>query len=107
MFGKLVFIILTLGATACALLVIRQQRIELAHEMSEVHQRMIEHEQTEWRFRSELAALTRPEHIREAMDRTEIAWKSMELRPWRDWRTEIRLAGEPLTADDPEPDFGG
>ena len=102
MFGKIVFIILALGATACALLVIRQQRIELAHEMSQVHQRLIEHEQTEWRMRSEIASRTRPDHIREAIERTEVAWKSMELRPWRDWRTETRLA-----RDEPEHDLGG
>ena len=39
MFGKLLFIIMVVGATACALLVIRQQRIDTFHEMSAVHQR--------------------------------------------------------------------
>lgn len=77
MFAKLVFLILAFGAIACGLLVVRQQRIDLAHDMSRTHQRLVEHEQTEWHYRSDIATRTRPDLIRQQLNQTNIAWQPL------------------------------
>lgn len=51
MLPKLVALILIAGATACGLLVIRQHRIDAAHQMSAIHQRLLQHEQRLWKLR--------------------------------------------------------
>lgn len=51
MLFKLIALILTAGATACALLVFRQERIDLAHETAAIHMRLGQHEKSEWRMR--------------------------------------------------------
>ncbi|MFO0874920.1 MAG: hypothetical protein U0575_13250 [Phycisphaerales bacterium] len=69
MFGKLALVILVLGALAAALLVDRQQRIDLAAEMSRTHGRLRQHEQALWRLRGDVAHRTRPAEIRAAIER--------------------------------------
>jgi hypothetical protein len=74
MFFKLFIIILSVGALACTLLVIRQQRIEAAHEMSLIHQRLSESERTLWQLRSQIAGACRPEQVRSMVDRQGGTW---------------------------------
>jgi len=80
MFAKILTIILACGAIGCVLLVNRQQRIEAAHEMSVIHNRLAEHERSVWRLRAEIARLCRPEQIRDAIERLGDGWQPMVLR---------------------------
>jgi hypothetical protein len=81
MFAKLLAIILTLGATGCALLVIRQHRIDTVHEMSTIHQRLLGHERTLWELRSEIAKRCRPSQVRLAMNQTGGTWVPIPASP--------------------------
>jgi hypothetical protein len=81
MLGKLLFIIMAAGAIASALLVNRQQRIETFHEMTATHQRLLEHEATLWRLRSEIAGRCRPSEVRSAIDRLKLEWIAIPARP--------------------------
>ena len=74
MFGKLILVILTAAFTAAALLVLRQERIDTAHEMSTVHRQMLEHERALWELQCEIARLSRPEEIRRLMQRLDGPW---------------------------------
>jgi hypothetical protein len=74
MFAKLLLIITAVGATACALLVIRQQRIDTFHEMSQIHQRLLGHERTLWQLRTEIAQRCRPTQVRLVMNRMNVNW---------------------------------
>ncbi len=105
MFPKLLFIILVAGATAGALLVNRQHRIDTAHEISSLHQRLQAQEQTLWRLQSDLAHRTRPEQIRKAKDSLGGSWVAIPSRPQPDSRPTVRIA---LFEDEfPEEDLGG
>jgi len=48
---KLAACVLIAGGTSCGLLVIRQQRIEAAYQMSLTHRRLLQHEERSWRLR--------------------------------------------------------
>ena len=48
---KVAACVLLAGATSCGLLVIRQQRIEAAYEMSVMHRHLLRHEERSWRLR--------------------------------------------------------
>lgn len=77
MFFKLFIIILSVGALACTLLVIRQQRIEAAHEMSLIHHRLSESERTLWQLRSQIAGACRPEQVRSMVDHLGGEWTAI------------------------------
>jgi hypothetical protein len=81
MFFKLFIIIVVVGALACALLVIRQQRIEAAHEMSLIHQRLSESERTLWQLRGQIAAACRPDEVRRMVDRQGGSWMAIPAPP--------------------------
>jgi len=51
MVGKIVAILVSGAVLACGLLVMRQERIDLAHDIAVSHWRTIEHEQSIWRMR--------------------------------------------------------
>ncbi len=63
MLFKLIALILTAGATACALLVFRQERIDLAHETAAIHMRLGQHEKSEWRMRMLLNESVRVQQV--------------------------------------------
>jgi len=81
MFAKLLIIITYIGATACALLVIRQQRIDTFHEISVVHQRLLAHERTLWELRGEIAERCRPSQVRLVMNRLGGQWSPIPAAP--------------------------
>lgn len=96
MFAKLVVIIVALGAIACALLVQRQQRIDMAAEMSRTHMRIQQHERAIWRLRTDIAFATRPERIRQAIAKLDVEWESIPGRlDQRRWQDEFRYAEAP------------
>ncbi len=67
MFPKLLLIILVMAATACALLVNRQQRIDIAHRAMELHQDILRQQQHFWALRRDIAIESRPDRIRAAV----------------------------------------
>lgn len=81
MFYKLLAITLGFGLTAAMLLVIRQQRIDIAHEMARTHQRLIEYQTQLWRLRADVVRRCRPEDVREAVEQSEHTWQQMPLPP--------------------------
>ena len=68
MFAKLLLIISITGATACILLVNRQQRIETANEIAHIHRCLLEHDQALWTMRNDVAARCQPDEVRLAIE---------------------------------------
>lgn len=66
MFGKLVFLILSVGVIAGVLLVNRQLRIQSAHELADAQRRVAQHDRTLWRLRAEIAGRVTPERVQTA-----------------------------------------
>jgi len=62
-FGKLVFLIVSVGIIAGVLLVNRQLRIQSAHELANAQRRVAEHDRTLWRLRAEIASRVTPERV--------------------------------------------
>lgn len=58
----------------------RQQRYELARDISRSHWRMLEQERTLWSLRAEIARRTRPEEIRTAVHRLDRRWRAIPYR---------------------------
>jgi hypothetical protein len=63
MFMKLAAMIVGLGAIACVLLGVRQSRIQCAHELANVQNRVSEHDRTLWRLRLEIARRITPDRV--------------------------------------------
>ena len=74
MFAKLLLIIAVVGATACSLLVNRQQRIETAHETALLHQQIVEQEQRIWKLRCEVSRRGQPQQLSLALSRLGGSW---------------------------------
>jgi len=99
MFAKLMIIIVAVGAVACALLVIRQQRIDTFHEMSQIHQRLLGHERTLWELRAGIAQRCRPSQVRLAVNQLGGEWASIPARPVP-LRPNLQLVKDPLRPGD-------
>ena len=98
MFAKLLLIILITGATACILLVNRQQRIETANEIAHIHRCLLEYDQALWTMRNEVAARCQPDEVRLAIAKLAGGWRPIPSTPRRETRSATQLA-----ARDPEP----
>ena len=98
MFAKLLLIILITGATACILLVNRQQRIETANEIAHLHRCLLEHDQALWTMRNEVAARCQPDEVRLAIAKLAGGWHPIPSAPSRNTRSATQLTGR-----DPEP----
>ena len=77
MFAKILVIVLTLGLTGLTLLVMRQQRIDAAHEMTSVHRRLVRHETELWELRSRLIQHIRPETVNEQIEQLDADWETI------------------------------
>ena len=71
MLAKLIVIVVTIGATACGVLVIRQQRIDVAHDMARVHRRIHEKEMQLWDLRVQIHNRLNSDTIRLMIERYE------------------------------------
>ena len=60
---KLGALIVGLGLIACVLLGIRQLRVQAAHEMADVQNRIARHDRELWKLRVEIAKLTTPDRV--------------------------------------------
>ncbi len=74
MFAKLLVIIIVMGATACALLVNRQQRIDTAHETARIHQEILRQQQRCWELRRDIAVESQPDRVRAALGEVGGTW---------------------------------
>src|SRR5262245_31423890 len=80
MVGKVAIIIIALGATSAALLVNRQQRIDVAAEMARAQLRMEEHRRTIARLQAAVAEAVRPAELRVAVGNMPIEWQPIPYR---------------------------
>ncbi|MBX3317097.1 MAG: hypothetical protein KF902_09580 [Phycisphaeraceae bacterium] len=75
MFGKIVALVLSLGIIACALLAVRQARIQAFHELTQTRLRIKRQDEQILAIRTRIATLVTPEHIHE------IAAAASDLKP--------------------------
>ncbi|MBM4108474.1 MAG: hypothetical protein FJ255_06620 [Phycisphaerae bacterium] len=69
MFGKLALLILCVGLVACALLAMRQSRLQCAHELAQVQLRIARHDESLWRERVRIAQAVTPARVQEMATR--------------------------------------
>jgi len=67
MFGKILLIIITFGLTSAQLLVLRHERLNEAHRISMLHQRILERETELWRIRGDVARMSHPAAVRDLL----------------------------------------
>ncbi len=79
MFGKLLLIIIVMGATACVLLVNRQQRIDTAHRAARLHQEILRQQQQCWAIRRDIAFESQPERVRAALAEVGGEWSPIVI----------------------------
>ncbi len=60
MVGKLSALVLIAGATAASLLSVRQQRVQIAHDLAQLQARIAAHDETIWKLRVQIAERTQP-----------------------------------------------
>ena len=106
MFAKLLLIITLIGATACILLVNRQQRIETANEIAQIHRRLLEHDQALWTMRNEIASRCTPDQVRTAMSYLEGDWRSIPAAPAGEHNSAAQFATH-KTVQSVKTDVGG
>jgi hypothetical protein len=80
MFPKLLAVVLAAALTAAALLVARHQRIETAHRMAAVRQRMIERRAALWALERAIAERCDPAVIRDLVE-GDPAWSTIARPP--------------------------
>ncbi len=83
MFLKLVVVILAMGATSAALLVNRQQRIVVAREAALLHEEILAQQQQLQLLRCRIAERSRPDELRQDLERIEGPMAPIVLEPPR------------------------
>lgn len=68
MAAKIAFLILVIALTGASLLSVRQQRLQIVHEMTEHLERAERTQRAVWRVRAELAKRITPAEIRAAIE---------------------------------------
>jgi len=102
MFTKIAISILWIGATAVGLLVIRQHRIDTAHEMADIHRRLQTHDQTIWHLRVRILEQLDSMHINEMAQRFENEQGVQLVTLWYDpCLPPQTLAANPTTSGQP------
>lgn len=81
MFSKLLLIILSAGAIASSLLVLRQQKVETIHDISQAYHRQREYQRTLWLLQAEIAHRCRPEALRDMLERQDENWQPIPALP--------------------------
>ena len=79
MFMKLLAIVFAVALIALLWLTMRQQRLETAHDIARVHQRLLQHETALWSLQADIAAHSRPEDIRRRMEALDVEWDALEV----------------------------
>ncbi len=78
--GKLLVLIVGAGAVAASLLVMRQQRVETAHELTTLHRHLTMNERSLWELRAGIAERCRPEAVRRMLDELPTGWSAIPRR---------------------------
>jgi hypothetical protein len=65
MFAKVACVLVAIGACGCSLLALRQQRLQVASELTRAQLRIQAADERLWELRAQIAARTTPEQIRE------------------------------------------
>lgn len=81
MFAKMLLIILSAGAIASSLLVLRQQKVETIHEISQAYHRQRQYQRTLWQLQAEIARRCRPEALRDMLLQQQADWKPIPAFP--------------------------
>lgn len=68
MFAKLIVAILAIAVLGCALLGIRQSRMQAAHDLAQTRLRIAEHDADLWMLRAEVAERVTPTQVRAMAD---------------------------------------
>ncbi len=55
MLAKVLFLIVCIGASACTLLSLRQQRLDVVNDMAVIHKRMVQHDRALFEIRTRIA----------------------------------------------------
>lgn len=105
MFAKVVSIVIALGLTACAVLVQRQQRYELAKEISQTHWRILQQERDILSLREQIDRATGPVSLRTRVAKLERDWRAIPYR--NDDPGSQRIAGPAVEAPVPRVELGG
>lgn len=63
MFAKCAVLIVTVGACGCALLALRQQRLQVASELARTQLRIVAHDERLWLLRAKIAQQTSPRNV--------------------------------------------
>jgi hypothetical protein len=110
MFAKLLLVILVAALAAVVLLGLRQQRLECAHRMAKLHERLNEHRQALWELRSDIARRCRPDEVRQLVNDQGQAWTILPDPAAIETET-LELGSPPprpmLSSDEAEEDLGG
>lgn len=106
MFAKVVSIVIALGLTACAVLVQRQQRYELAKGISHVHWRILQQERDLLSLREQVARATGPRELRPRVAKLERDWRAI---PYRNDDPGVQRIARPATEvpETPRVELGG
>ena len=88
MLAKMITVVVFAAAVGAVLLGLRQQRLQLMHEMARTHAQMNRSRQDTWNLQVEIAEKTQPTELREAIDR-------------------LNLELEPITPTDPQAGWFG
>ncbi len=64
-FAKLCAVVISIGVVGCALLALRQSRLQAASELTQAQLRIAEHDRSLWRLRAQIAERTTPREIEE------------------------------------------
>lgn len=83
MFPKLIVVILAMCATSAALLEHRQQRILVARETALLHEEILAQQQQLQLLRCRIAERSRPDELRQDLERIESAMEPLVLDPPR------------------------
>jgi hypothetical protein len=105
-FAKVVSIVMALGLTACAVLVQRQQRYELAKGISQTHWRILQQERDLLSLREQIARATSPTVLRTRVARLERDWRAI---PYRNDDPGVQRVARPTAGapDAPRVELGG
>ncbi len=105
MFGKLIIVILAVGATGAALLDLRQRRTETIHQISKCYRQMAQTRYDLWRSRSRVAEQLEPKRLRELIARAQLTLEPVACgstcNPPPSWPTFAAADRSPGTSDIP------
>ena len=102
MFPKLLVSLLAAAFIAAMVLEYRQQRLEMMHEMAQLHRQIDTLRQETWDLQVRIAGELEPRRLGQALGRSGLA-----LRPLVPTNIEPGLLMMPTPQDEPQPDDAG